>query len=86
LRPRPILVPNIPSFTDPEVKTLADKIVSGIRATNEKISAYTTKEEVSALNDKERLFLTFGIPLLAFAFGLGFARRSLDLYSDWKRK
>jgi hypothetical protein len=32
------------------------------------------------------IFLLVGIPMLAFAFGLGLARRSIDLYLDWRTK
>jgi hypothetical protein len=32
------------------------------------------------------IFLLVAIPMLTFAFGLGLAHRSIDLYLDWRAK
>jgi len=83
LHPNTMVVPDISIFTVPELRTLASQLASQIQAINNNVLAYKVKSEGAGIGFWEPIFFQIAIPLLGFAFGLGAARRTLDLYTDW---
>jgi len=77
--------PDVSVFTDPDLYKLAIRVAAHVEQENKKITAYEAKDEMKGIDDKELHFLAIAIPMLGFAFGLGLARRALDLYTDWHR-
>jgi hypothetical protein len=79
--PFPLRVPNWENYTDPETRKLAERTFSRVDGVNVQIEAFLrdlkTNSTAGAL---ENLFREISLPILAFAFGLGVARRSIDLY------
>jgi hypothetical protein len=75
--------PDVAYLTIPELKDYASLIAAHVDTTNKVILAYNAKADASGVDSYEGLFLVMAIPMLAFAFGLGVARRAIDLYSDW---
>jgi hypothetical protein len=82
----PLILPVFSYFSVPEVRALANEVFAKARAINKKIADYRAKAEVSGIDYREMLFFVLAIPVLAFAFGLGRSRRSIDLYLDWQTK
>jgi hypothetical protein len=81
--PMPLVLPNVTSYTDPIVQRLAQNVAKSVANANVAIKAYN--EDV-AHHDKltflDGIFRELALPVLAWAFGLGFGRRTIDLYRD----
>jgi len=81
--PLPLASLDVASYTDPVVRRLAQNVAKSVASANEAIKAYN--EDV-AHQDKltvlEGIFRELALPVLAWAFGLGFGRRTIDLYRD----
>jgi hypothetical protein len=81
--PMPLVLPDVALYTDPIVQRLAQNVAKSVASANAAIKAYN--EDV-AHHDKltllEGIFRELALPVLAWAFGLGFGRRTIDLYRD----
>lgn len=81
--PTPLAPPNVASYTDPEVQRLAQSVAEKVASANEAIKAYNEDAaQHGRLTLLESIFRELALPVLAWAFGLGFGRRTIDLYRD----
>ncbi|MGJ5044165.1 hypothetical protein [Bradyrhizobium sp. HKCCYLRH1062] len=81
--PMPLVPPDVASYTDPVVQRLAQNVAKSVADANEVIKAYN--EDVAhhgKLTFLEGIFRELALPVLAWAFGLGLGRRTIDLYRD----
>ncbi|WP_271593310.1 hypothetical protein [Bradyrhizobium sp. CCBAU 65884] len=81
--PSLVALPHWPAFSNPAVSTFADKVVKRVTEANKAALAYSQILTIGP-DPAEATFRNWGAPLLAFAVGLGLARRFLDLCQDWK--
>jgi hypothetical protein len=74
-------LPNVSDYHDPDVRGVADHILERVNEANRQIETYNRDRfEHSKTTFIEALFRDVALPVLAFAFGLGVARRLFDLY------
>jgi hypothetical protein len=75
--------PNLTFYTDPIVQNLARGVAEAVTSANEAIKAYNDDvQHHSKLTFLESIFRELALPVLAWAFGLGIGRRTIDLYRD----
>jgi hypothetical protein len=75
--------PNLDLYTDSIVQRLARHAADSVASANEAIRAYNQDVQYHAkLTLLESLFRELALPVLAWAFGLGIGRRTIDLYRD----
>jgi hypothetical protein len=79
--PRP---PSNDAFADWQVREFGKRVDEQVHATNKAIADYNQAQTESNLYDPESIFLRMLVPSLALAFGLGAARRFLDIVTDWR--
>lgn len=81
LIPTPLRLPNVTDYNDPDVRKIAEHVFERVNEANRQIGEYErgrlTHWKITTL---EALFRDAALPVLAFAFGLGVARRTIDLY------
>jgi hypothetical protein len=74
---------NIDSFSDSGVRALAEQVAAQVKEVNDENNAYSAELEIGfKVKFFESAFRELSLPVLAFAFGLGVARRTIDLYGD----
>lgn len=76
-------MPNWPTFKTPEVEEFAKKVRTHVWNINKATLSYVAKRPFGP-NPLEANYLAIALPILAFALGLGIARRALDTLVDWK--
>jgi hypothetical protein len=76
-------MPDWPTFTTPEVEQFAKRVQSHVWNINKATLTYVTKRGFGP-NPLEANYLAIALPMLAFALGLGIARRALDTLADWR--
>jgi hypothetical protein len=81
--PTELYPPNVALYTDPIVQNLARHVAESVASANEAIKAYNEDVRHHAnLTFWESIFREIALPVLAWAFGLGIGRRTIDLYRD----
>jgi hypothetical protein len=74
---------NVALYTDPIVQSLARNVAESVADANKSIKAYNDDVISHAnLTFLESIFRELALPVLAWAFGLGLGRRTIDLYRD----
>jgi hypothetical protein len=77
----PLRVPNAESYTDPEVRKLAEQTFARVEEVNGQIAAFVQNHQTYWKTEVlDGLVREISLPIFAFAFGLGVARRTIDLY------
>jgi len=72
------------SFVDAEMQKFAERVDNQLRKNRDAIAAYNrVRSDAFMYYDPEAIFLRILVPTLALAFGLGIARRLLDIVTDW---
>jgi hypothetical protein len=67
-----------------EMQEFAERVNNRVRENNRAIAAYNrARSDAFSYYDPEAVFLRILVPALALAFGLGVARRFLDIITDW---
>jgi hypothetical protein len=79
-------LPDIKTYSSPDVIELIKQISAHVQSTNQLIENTRAKAEKAGFDPVEVMFVSYALPILALAFGLGVSRRAIDLYSDWKRQ
>lgn len=75
--------PNVASYTDPIIKRLAMRVAESVASANEAIKAYNEDVQHQIKFEAwESIFRELALPVLAWAFGLGIGRRTIDLFLD----
>ncbi|MET4390412.1 hypothetical protein ABIB73_006194 [Bradyrhizobium sp. F1.4.3] len=74
---------NLTDYSDPDVSTLAQRVQRRVIETNKLIDSYGTDLKSHwQMEALEEIFKELALPVFAFAFGLGLARRAIDLVRE----
>lgn len=74
---------NLADYSDPDVLALAQRVRQRVTETRELIDRYGTDLKTHwRMELLEEIFKELALPAFAFAFGLGLARRAIDLVRD----
>jgi hypothetical protein len=74
---------NLADYSDPDVSTLAQRVQQRVIETREVIDRYGTNLKTHwRMELLQEIFKELALPVFAFAFGLGLARRTIDLVRD----
>jgi hypothetical protein len=76
-------LPDTSEFTDADSRAIADVFRDHIQSFNRAVLEFNQKH-FDTFDGSETAYLSIVIPILGFAFGLGIARRALDLINDWR--
>jgi hypothetical protein len=81
IAPSPLRVPNAEGYSDPEVRKLAEQTFARVEEANKLIERFVRDRQTHWTTEAvEGLVREISLPILAFAFGLGAGRRTIDLY------